>query len=152
MGTEILLKKGKKHVILQPLCSSKRHHRSSLVKHLLTLETHLLWSLGTCLFLCSTCRTLTKQCMEVPTPQLPPPASISSWSTPHYYQTSYIHIHLWTYIYIYANFKLHLHPRTNNTAKTCSSLPFHTVEQSPSFQLHIVKFHRLIFKYVKNTI
>lgn len=73
----------------------------SQVKHLVTLEIRLLWSLGTCLFLCSTHRTWTKQSVEGATALLPPPASISSWSTPHDYQTLYTHIHLWTHTHIY---------------------------------------------------
>lgn len=149
MGTEILLKKGKKHVLLQPLCSSKRHHRSSLVKHLLMLETHLLWSLGTCLFLCSTCRTLTKQCMEVPTHQLPPPASISSWSTPHYYQTSYIHIHLWTYIYMQTSYFICIHAQILQARPAVLCL-FILLSKAQAF--NYTKFHRLIFKDVKNRI
>lgn len=65
------------------------------------LDWLLHWSLGTCLFLCSTHRTLTKQCVEVPTPQLLPLASTSSLSTPYYYQTLNIFVSVYKHIRIY---------------------------------------------------
>lgn len=93
--------KRERNVILQPLCSSKCHHHRQPGEALgYTWNTSALEPWHLLVPLLHTQDIDKAECGGSFSPAAPS-SSISSWSTPHDYQTLYTHIHLWTYIYIY---------------------------------------------------